>query len=299
MAGTARGRQATAGPPLRQSEEEIHRGTFFEQDAEIDPPVGQLRRGVLLRPPSPVHVVVLAAGRGSRLGALGDETPKWLLDVGGRTLADRQLEGIAGAGEAVASTSVVVGHAADAIKGELAGRSEQVRVIENPEFAELNNWWSLLRALRELPEEGPVLVVNADLLADPAQVKAFVRAAATEEADGLLAVDRERCLTDESMKVSLTPDGTLERIGKKEVDAAVGEYIGMLAARGSVLRALREVLEGFVGDADAGNEWYEGAVGATAAQGLPWHVWAMPSTGWVEIDDDDDLDAANALVAAG
>lgn len=277
----------------------MHRGTFCEQDAEINPPAGQLRRGGVLRPPSPVHVVVLAAGRGSRLGALGDETPKWLLDVGGRTLADRQLEGIGGAGEAVASTSVVVGHAADAIRHELAARRERVRVIENPEFAELNNWWSLLRALRELPEEGPVLVVNADLLADPAQVEAFVRAAATDAADGLLAVDRERHLTDESMKVSLTPGGTLERIGKKEVDPAVGEYIGMLAARGPLLRALREVLESFVGDPDAWNEWYEAAVGRTAAEGLPWHVWAMPSTGWVEIDDDDDLHAANALVAAG
>lgn len=272
---------------------------FSSRTPKSTPPAGQLRRGALSTPPSPVHVVVLAAGRGSRLGALGEETPKWLLDVGGRTLADRQLEGIAGAGEAVASTSVVVGHAANAIRHELTGRSERVRVIENPEFAELNNWWSLLRALRELPEEGPVLVMNADLLADPAQVKSFVRAAATAGADGLLAVDRERDLTDESMKVSLTPDGTLERIGKNEVEPAVGEYIGMLAARGPLLRALREVLESFVGDADAGNEWYEAAVGRTAAEGLPWHVWAMPSTGWVEIDDDDDLDAANALVAAG
>lgn len=251
-----------------------------------------------VRTPNPVHVVVLAAGRGSRLGALGDETPKWLLDVGGRTLADRQLEGVAGAGEAVASTNVVVGHAAGAIRDALARRSEPVRVIENPEFAELNNWWSLLRALRALPGEGPVLVVNADLLADPAQVTAFVHAAATDDAAGLLAVDHERRLTDESMKVSLSPNGTLGRIGKEGVDAAVGEYIGMLAARGPVLRALREVLESFVGDPHAGNEWYEGAVGRTAGAGVPWRLWAMPCTGWVEIDDDDDLDAAHALVAA-
>lgn len=299
MAGTARGRQNTAGPPCDTSRGGDHRGTHYKQDAEIDPPAGHLRREAPLRRPSPVHVVVLAAGRGSRLGALGDETPKWLLDVGGRTLADRQLEGVGGAGPAVASTSVVVGHAADAIRNELGRRPEQVGVIENPEFAELNNWWSLLRALRELPEEGPVLVVNADLLADPAQVTAFVRAAAAEDADGLLAVDRERELTAESMKVSLKPDGTLERIGKKEVDPPVGEYIGMLAARGPVLLELRAVLESFVGDADAANEWYEGAVGRTAAEGVPWRLWSMPTTGWVEIDDDADLEAANALVAAG
>ena len=248
---------------------------------------------------TPVHVVVLAAGRGSRLGALGGETPKWLLDVGGRTLADRHLEGVENAAEAVASICVVVGHAARAIGDTLADRPEVVRVVENPEFAELNNWWSLLRALRELPDDGPVLVINADLLADPAQVTAFVRAAAEGDADGLLAVDRQRELTAESMKVSLTRAGTLERIGKADVDAPVGEYIGMLAARGPVLHALREVLEGFVGDQAAANQWYEGAVGRTAASGFAWHLWAMPCTGWVEIDDDDDLEAAQALVGAG
>ena len=245
-----------------------------------------------------VHVVVLAAGCGSRLGALGDATPKWLLEVGGRTLADRQLEGVSAAAEAVASVSVVSGHAADAIRAALDDRAEVIRVVSNPEFAELNNWWSLLLALRELPEEGPVLVLNADLLADPQHVAAFIRAAADGQADGLLAVDLERPLTDESMKVACAGDGTLESIGKRGVGHAAGEYIGMLMARGAVLRALRDVLETFVGDPGAANAWYEGAIGRSAAAGVRWHVWPMPSTGWVEIDDDDDLEAAHALVEA-
>lgn len=247
---------------------------------------------------SPVHVVVLAAGRGSRLGALGEETPKWLLEVGGRTLADRQLEGIHAAAEAVGSVSVVVGHARQAIGDALQGRPEDVRIIANAEFAELNNWWSLLRALRELPAEGPVLVLNADLLADAAHIAAFIRAASASDADGLVAVDHDRRLTHESMKVAQAADGTLTRIGKVDVDGAVGEYIGMLAARGPALRALREALEAFVGVAEAADEWYEGAVGRTALAGVAWRLWAMPSTGWVEIDDDEDLDAANALVEA-
>src|SRR5688500_6174684 len=162
---------------------------------------------------SPAHVVVLAAGRGSRLGALGGETPKWLLDVGGRTIADRQLEGIAAAGEAVASVRVVVGHAAAVIEEWLAGRPETGGTVMNPEFAEINNWWSLLRALRELPEDGPVVVINADLLVAPDAVAAFIRDVAAGEHDALLAVDLERQLTDESMKVSATAERTLARIG--------------------------------------------------------------------------------------
>ena len=100
------------------------------------------------------------------------------------------------------------------------------------------------------------------------------------------------------MKVSLGADDTLDRIGKVEIDDPAGEYIGMLMARGAALRRLRAVLEGFVGRADCANEWYEGAVGQTAAAGVPWHVWAMAPGAWVEIDDDADLAAAESLAAA-
>jgi choline kinase len=244
-----------------------------------------------------VHVVVLAAGCGSRLGALGDRTPKWLLSVGGRTLADRQLEAIGRADGSVASVRVVVGHSAEAIERELAQRAEPVGVVANPEFAELNNWWSLLRALRELPAAGPVVVINADLLAEPEHVARFLEQAATGDADGLLAVDLVKRLTDESMKVALNADATLCRIGKVGIVEPAGEYVGMLMARGEALRRLRDVLEGFVGHPPSANQWYEGAVGQTAAAGTAWHVWAMPPGGWVEIDDDADLEIARSLVA--
>ena len=247
---------------------------------------------------TPVHIVVLAAGRGSRLGALGGETPKWLLDVGGRTLAERHLEAIARAEELVASTRVVVGHAADAIADALDRRPEDVGIVDNPEFATINNWWSLLRALRELPEDGPVVVINADLLADPEAMAAFIEHAADPDTDGVLAVDLERRLTDESMKVETGRDGNLSRIGKVDMREPVGEYVGMLAARGEALRRLHDALEAFVDRPEAVDEWYEGAVGRTAADGVAWGIWPMPSSAWVEIDDDGDLDAAHALVGA-
>lgn len=240
-----------------------------------------------------MHVVVLAAGRGSRLGTHGDEIPKWLLQVGGRTLADRHLEGVAAAGDAVASVRAVVGHAA-----EVVADTVDVGLVHNPEYATLNNWWSLLRALRELPEDGPVAVINSDLLIDPEHVAAFLRAAAQGDADAALAVDLARELTDESMKVQLRGGAELERIGKVGIDDPAGEYIGMLFARGPALRALRAALEAFVDDPEATNEWYEGAVGRTAADGAAWRVWPMPTSGWVEIDDDGDLDLAHTMTDA-
>jgi choline kinase len=241
--------------------------------------------------------VILAAGRGSRLGALGDATPKWLLDVGGRTLADRHLEGLELARSA-ASVTVATGHAAPAIERRLtAERGVRARTVHVPEYEELNNWWTLLRALRELPDREPVVVVNADLCAPPAAIAAFADAAGGRH-DALLAVDVERPLTDEAMKVALDPQGTLAAIGKAGVEAPVGEYVGMLMARADALTALREALEGFVGHPEHRDQWYEEAVNRCAAAGVPWRVWPMPAGGWVEIDDDTDLCAAEALVTA-
>ena len=252
-----------------------------------------------MAPPN-THVVILAAGRGSRLGALSAESPKWLLDVGGELLADRQLEAIARAADSIGSVSVVTGHAAQALDRFLAERGQDgIRTLFNPEYSTLNNWYSVLLALRAIEDpDARVIIVNCDMFAEAADMAAFFEACATAEEEALIAVDLERRLTDESMKVESREDGTLERIGKVGIERPVGEYVGMLMARGGELTSLRRELEAFEGVADAVNEWYEGAVGRAAAEGARWTIWPMPSGRWVEIDDDGDLAAAVELVRA-
>ena len=253
-------------------------------------------------PVSGLHVVILAAGKGSRLGALAADRPKWLLDVGGSPIAAYQLEAIrdvqARAPQAVASVRVVTGHASAVLEDYLASQNG-IELVHNPQYAALNNWFSVLLALRSIDDPGArVAVINSDLYAPASWLAAFLDAAASSEDGGLIAVDVERRLTDESMKVSA--DGSLlEAIGKVGVERPVGEYVGMLMAQGAVLSQFRAVLEGFEDDAARADEWYERGVGLTAADGAPWTVWATPGSGWVEIDDDADHAAAERLAVGG
>ena len=257
-----------------------------------------------------LHVVILAAGQGRRLGPLAESTPKWLLEVGDSTIADRHLAAMGsrslsnGSGPAV-SAVVVTGHAREEIERFLGSRGDHaVRAVHNPEYARLNNWYSLLVGLRSLPcgEHDRVVVLNADLFAEPGWLASFLHACAHTDAESLIAVDVERELTDESMKVAARADAAgglqlLSGIGKTGIGDPVGEYVGMLMAGGSVLAHLRRTLEGFVGRGDAADHWYESAVGITALEGAPWSVWASPSGEWVEIDDDADYESARELCA--
>ena len=260
-----------------------------------------------MSPEPQLRVVVLAAGKGSRLGALGEETPKWLLDVGGRTIAERQLAAVERAeldlGAPLAGLTIVTGHAAGAIEDCLAAHHRAgAEPLHNPHYAEINNWYSVLLALREVPGHGDqrVVIVNGDLCADPDWMAQFVVQCATTDREALIAVDLARELTDESMKVSVggREPATLAQIGKAGVERAAGEYVGMLMARGGALAAFRAALERFVGLPEHENEWYERAVGLTASAGTPWTIWETPDSRWVEIDDDADLELAAAMSGA-
>lgn len=246
----------------------------------------------------PLDVVVLAAGRGSRLLQVGDDRPKWLLEVGGQTIADRQLAALRLVEQShpgrVRGLTVVTGHAAEALESLALGTSQ--RLLFNPDYLTFNNWYSVLRALRDLPGGGSrVVVMNGDLFAPPEWIAQFLRAAADTTEDALLAIDFDRHLTEESMKVSQDERGALATIGKHEFPDPVGEYVGLLMASGGVLDAMRAQLEAFAADPACANEWYEGAVGRTAAAGSRWHLWATPGSRWVEIDDLVDLERAQGL----
>ena len=252
----------------------------------------------------PLDVVVLAAGRGSRLADVGADVPKWLLRVGDQTIADRQLAALdmfeRNHPGRLRSVTVVTGHAADAVAaldlGPGRGR------LHNPLYLTYNNWYTVLLALRALPDnESRVVVVNGDLCAPPTWICEFLDAAARTDTEALIAVDLARRLTEESMKVSRRTGASgdeLDLIGKHEFPDPVGEYVGMLMASGTVLRAFRQQLAAFEADELDAQQWYEGAVGITAAKGAQWHLWATPSSRWVEIDDLDDLALAQELADA-
>jgi choline kinase len=236
--------------------------------------------------------MVLAAGPGSRLSPLTDALPKTLLTVDGeRPILDITLANLKRVG--VEDVVVVTGFAADAVREHVPAleRRHGVRVelVYNDRAEIWNNAYSLWCA-REAFADG-VLLVNGDLV-HPAIVEERMLAARGPEV--LLALDREKPLGEEEMKVLLSSDGRLRRIDKQlDPTAAHGEYIGVTVIEPAAATRMAEALEAtWRRDPSL---YYEDGFREYAERGGEVGVASIGVVEWVEVDDHADLARAREI----
>lgn len=136
--------------------------------------------------------MIFAAGFGTRMGALTQDRPKPLLDLGGATLLDHALDLCRGAG--CAPLVVNAHYQADQIVAHLAVATDVTVRVEAPEILETGGGLKAARA----DLGGPVAVtVNADVLfVGPNPVATALAAWDPTQMDALLLTispDRARC----------------------------------------------------------------------------------------------------------
>lgn len=242
-------------------------------------------------------VIVLAAGLGRRLAGVS-ALPKWLTPVNGSCPAQAHLEAFERAG--VDRVHVVVSPDAASIEEfvEPWRRRLALHLVPNDHAADRNNWYSLLLGLDAVTTTGAadVVVVNSDLFARASWFSALLEHIHLGGHPAALAVDPARGRTAEAMKVAVDTEGaSVTAIGKVGVSEPAGEYVGLAWWSASAAAALRPVLGGFVGDAARIDNWYEHAIQCHLDDGGRYAAVAVPSSEWVEIDDEADLDAARRL----
>lgn len=103
--------------------------------------------------------MVLAAGLGKRMQPLSLTVPKPLVQVGGRALIDRCLDGLLAAG--IETAIVNVHHLADRMEAHLAARRAPKIVISDERGQLLETGGGIMRAL-PLIGPGPFLLRNSD-----------------------------------------------------------------------------------------------------------------------------------------
>ncbi|HEX7128350.1 MAG TPA: phosphocholine cytidylyltransferase family protein [Thermodesulfobacteriota bacterium] len=205
------------------------------------------------------------------------DIPKCLLVLGGRTLLERQLTLLADLG--IEEVVVVTGHGADAVRAACAGRA---RCVHNPHFEVTNSLYSLALAEDAMPE-GPMLLLNSDVLIHPTLVERLL----ADPSDNALLVDLESRLDDEAMKVSVTA-GRLVAIDKR-LDRSItdGENVGVVKFGREGRRALFRAARGLLSEGRL-SAWAPAAYQEILAE-TP--IAAIPTDGmpWIEIDFPEDL----------
>lgn len=179
----------------------------------------------------PYHAIVLAAGKGSRLGALSTHKPKCLLPLGSETIIDRQLRLLQDAG--VSKVTVVVGYQRDAIAAQLG---ERVRTVVNDRYETTQNISSLWAARDTLTEN--TLILNGDIVYE----RGILEAVMASTGPWAFAVDSERCRSGHIRVV--IEDGRPTDIGRHvPAERSRAAFLGVGLVRSDGIDVFREALE--------------------------------------------------------
>jgi choline kinase len=256
-----------------------------------------------------VKAIIVAAGRGRRLGNETDEIPKCMVQVGGRSILHWQLDALAGAG--VSEFVIVRGYRGDLIEAP----ERELRFVDNPEWQSNNILASLMYATREM--DRGFFFSYSDIVFAPAVAAAL---AAESTADVALVIDRrwqdayvgrtEHPVPEAELAKVVDARGlpAVSQVGKKAVppEEAAGEFIGLarFSAGGAAAlrvvwdRALREGgLEAPFGRAAAlRNAYLTDALNALAKEGLRLAPVFIDGT-WREIDTQQDLASAERSIS--
>ncbi len=229
-----------------------------------------------------MQALILAAGRGSRLGRFTADTPKCLLPIGGRPLIEHQLDALSEAG--VDQVALVVGYRADQVRRQVGPR---VGYLRNPRWSSTNSLYSFWLARDWV--QGPLLVLNSDILFQRSILDRLLR-----EPGDRIAYDSSSGYSPEDMSVKVA-DGRLVEMSKDLPEKEVsGENVGMLCFTAATARSLF-VQAGALVAAGRQRDWLALAVRQVAQQRL---IRAVDIRGlpWQEIDFPDDLHRARQVI---
>ena len=104
-----------------------------------------------------MKAIILAAGRGSRLGKLTEDKPKCMLEFGTETILERQIRILGTCGICEQDIIVVAGY-----KKEYITERIQATIISNDVYQSTDNSYSLSLALQDMDDD--VLVLDGDLV---------------------------------------------------------------------------------------------------------------------------------------
>ena len=226
-----------------------------------------------------MQAIIMAAGRGSRLGGLTDNIPKAFLEAKGHRLIDYNLALLREHG--IEDIKIVTGYRAELYEA-LAKEKAGITCIYNPFYEHCNVLGSFYMAQEKL-ENVDTIYLHADTLCHPEIFREMVQG----EGDIVMPVDVRPC-DSEAMKVT-TRAGQIVKVSKEIPEAeSEGEFIGMAKISGRAMPAIKQASRKLMRQGCL-KSYFEGAVQEVIDRG-GFSIPALPTRGrfWGEVDFEED-----------
>lgn len=233
-----------------------------------------------------MKAIILAAGKGTRLDGAAVK-PKCLVEIGGLTLLQRQIETLQNAN--IKKIVVVIGFGAESIRAECG---DEISFVENIHFAETSSMYSLWLAREHLTDG--FVVLNSDVLFHPQLLTNLLTSSSD---DALLISDTEKetnPLGDEEMKVKVKEDLVVDISKDMDPLEADGENVGIVKFGAFGAKVLVDYMDQLIATG-AVKDWAPRAF-REFARNHPLHALSTGGLPWIEIDFPEDYQRAVAEI---
>lgn len=233
----------------------------------------------------PETAVIVAAGRGVRLGEMGTERPKGFIELGGAPIVERSLACLAAAG--VRRTIIVTGHLPEYYRA-LAQRVPGIELVHNPDYASSGSMYTLYLARDRIADD--FVLLESDLVYEQRALDVLFAASGP---DTLLTSGPTQSGDEVYVEAK---HGRLTGLSKRR-SALEGTVIGELVG---ITRVSRRCLEAMCAHAErvfreSRHLEYEQALVA-AARDVTIDCPVIEDLAWTEIDDERHLARAQERV---
>lgn len=236
-----------------------------------------------------MDALILAAGRGSRLGSATDDRPKSLIDLGGITPLELQLDLLAARG--IERAVIVVGYRRHAVEEAARARvGDRVEIVPvwNPFWPVSNVIGSVWMAQGRL--RGDFVYLHADTVFEPSILDDLI----ASDGPVALPIDLRPC-EPEQMKARTAGGRVMELSKSLPEEHTAGEFIGIGMFRAGALDAVRHGVDTVMAEGRT-TEYFEAALNHAIAAGLDVRVVPTEGRAWTEIDFEDDLKLARSML---
>jgi len=223
-----------------------------------------------------MKAIILAAGMGKRLYPFTRNIPKCLIEIGGKTIVEHQIEVLKDC--KINEIFIAIGYQRDQIRKKV----HNVQFVSNPFYRFTNSVASLWFVLNNINSPDDLIILNGDILFERSIIDEVIHSK-VEQIEMLM--DDGVAYEKADFKLFVEKD-YVKKMGKTlEKDEYTGEYAGIVRVPKSKYRAFKSAVERMVYE-EKFDKWYELAI---ELFGFITKVIKTKGKYWIEIDSEKDL----------